>query len=237
MKIFAIADLHLGFSVQKPMAIFGAHWENHWDKIKAYWESHISEEDTILIPGDISWAMRLHEAQDDLKWLEALPGKKVCIRGNHDYWWDRPTKLNNAYHNITFLQSTAYFIEDLAICGTRGWECHPKEEADEEAERMRMVEREVSRLKLSLDAAKKAGASKIWVMLHYPPTAGNIASSPFTELMKQYPVTRVIYGHLHDEASWQMGLQGEHEGINYQLVSADYLAFRPLMIEEIEINR
>ena len=237
MKIFAIADLHLGFSVQKPMAIFGAHWEKHEEKIKAYWESQISEEDMVLIPGDISWAMRLNEARADLNWLEALPGKKICIRGNHDYWWDRPTKLNNAYHKITFLQSTAYLIGDLAICGSRGWECTPKEEAAKETERIRMVEREVGRLKLSLEAAKKAEAREIWVMLHYPPTAGDTVNSPFIELIKQYPVTKVIYGHLHDEASWQIGMQGEYDGINYELVSADYLAFKPLLIKEIEMNQ
>ena len=121
MKVFAIGDLHLGFNADKPMDIFGDRWWNHSIQLDVNWRKYISMEDIILIPGDISWAMRLNEAHLDLQWLNQLPGKKICVKGNHDYWWDRPKKLNTCYENIVFLQNDAYLLGDLAICGTRGW--------------------------------------------------------------------------------------------------------------------
>lgn len=212
------------------MDVFGPLWKAHPEKIKSHWEKLISSEDLVLIPGDISWAMRQKEADKDLKWLDHLPGRKVCIRGNHDYWWDRPTKLNKAYETITFLQNTAYLIGEIAICGCRGWELIMEEEPKEKDEQLRMIRREVERLKLSLKAAIKAGAAEIWVMMHYPPVAPEAESSDFLELMKAYPVTKVIYGHLHDPVSWQKCKKGLMDGRAYYLVAADYLAFKPSLI-------
>lgn len=229
MKIFALGDLHLGFQMDKPMNVFGDKWKDHSQRIEMNWKKEISEEDWVLIPGDLSWAMRLEEAKADLDWLEALPGKKICIRGNHDYWWDRPKKLNDSYKSIVFLQNTAYFIDRIAICGTRGWTCpNPTLFTEEDA---RLYERELMRLELSLKAAKEA--SEIWVMLHYPPTNAQEYTSPLIELLADYPVTKVIYGHLHDELSWQQSLIGTYNGIAYELVSADYLQFNPLYLGEI----
>ena len=228
MKIFAIGDLHLSHSLDKPMDLFGDHWSEHSQKIKQNWEKQITHEDIVLIPGDISWAMRLDEAKLDLDWLNRLPGKKICIRGNHDYWWDRPKKLSDAYPQMIFLQNTSYTLNHITFCGTRGWICPNSIHFTPEDERI--FARELARLKLSLDAAIKQGATEIWVMLHYPPTYGDDKNSPITELLKSYPIKRVIYGHLHDEVSWKSALKGDYEGIHYQLVSADYLDFSPLLL-------
>ena len=232
MNVFAIGDLHLSHTSNKPMHVFGVHWENHMDKIKAKWESNVTSEYIVLIPGDISWAMRLKEAGPDLEWLDELPGHKICIRGNHDYWWDRPSPLNRKYQHTYFLQNTTYLVGEVAICGTRGWSIGEQVEKIEETEKM--IARECGRLKLSLDAALKEKAKEIWVMIHYPPYVEDATTSPFIELMKQYPVTKVIYGHLHDASSWEKAKIGEYEGIMYQLVSADYLDFKPLLIARLE---
>lgn len=228
MNVFAIGDLHLSHKSNKPMDVFGQHWENHTKKLKANWEQVVSDEDIVLVPGDISWAMRLDEARMDLDWLDHLPGKKICIRGNHDYWWDRPSPLNRAYEHIYFLQNTAYQMGDIAICGTRGWSLGEGENPEENE---RLLQRECGRLKLSLEAAMKLDIKEIWVMLHYPPIDEGSETSPFIELMKHYPVTKVIYGHLHDALSWEKALVGRHEEIIYHLVSADYLNFKPLLLE------
>lgn len=228
MKIYAIGDLHLSHSLSKPMDVFGVHWEGHVQQIKTNWQKHIKEEDVVLVLGDISWATRLEEAKVDLDWLSQLPGKKICIRGNHDYWWDRPKKLAEAYPQIVFLQNNAFSIGEITLCGIRGWTCpNTSFFTDEDA---RLFNRELTRLKLSLEAAVKQGAQEIWVMLHYPPTYGKERTSPLTQLLKAYPVTRVIYGHLHDTASWEIAIQGEYEGILYELAAADYLHFNPLLL-------
>ncbi|WP_054743257.1 metallophosphoesterase [Cellulosilyticum ruminicola] len=232
MKVFAIGDLHLSSTTNKPMDIFGENWAQHEKQIEAHWRETIGKEDLILIPGDISWAMRLNEAQADLDFLESLPGQKVCIRGNHDYWWDRPGKLNRQYDSLYFLQNTAYFIGDIAICGTRGWLSPNEVKWDEEDERLYL--RELERLKLSLKAAMaNKDLKEIWVMVHYPPTYNKDMTSPLKALLKEYPVTRVIYGHLHDALSWKEALKGEEDGIIYSLVAADYIGFKPTMLTEI----
>ena len=231
MNLFAIGDLHLSHEANKPMDIFGTQWCGHEEKIKKNWETLVTSEDIVLVPGDISWAMRLNEATKDLAWLERLPGKKVCIKGNHDYWWDRTGPLNKLYEGVYFLQNTAYFIGDLAICGTRGWAVSSSDLLTREDEKM--IARECIRLKLSLDEACKKGCKAIWVLLHYPPCGEKSGQSPFIELIKAYPVTRVIYGHLHDEENWKHAMMGLYEGIHYQLVSADYLEFKPLWIAEV----
>lgn len=229
MKVYAIGDLHFSGGANKPMDVFGTHWTEHMARIKENWEAIVQEEDYVLIPGDISWAMRLKDAEEDLACIEALPGKKICIRGNHDYWWDRPGKLNKKYEKTYFLQNTAYPIGDICICGTRGWISPNMEWTEEDA---RLYARELERLKLSLEAAQDA--KEIWVMLHYPPTNHKDQVSPLMELLKHYPVTKVIYGHLHDEISWETALKGEICGIMYHLVAADYIRFEPVQIAEIE---
>jgi len=228
MALYTIGDLHLSFSSNKPMDIFGENWINHANKIKNNWEKKITEGDTVLIPGDISWAMRLDEAMVDLDWINSLPGRKILIRGNHDYWWSSITKLNNMFDKISFLQNNYYIYNDYAICGTRGWTCPNSVNFDDHDEKIYL--REIHRLRLSLDAALKDGFRNIIVMTHYPPTNDKLEPSGFTGTYEEYGVNMVVYGHLHNSDSYRMGLQGTIKGTEYRLVSSDYLNFDPLKI-------
>lgn len=228
MAVYAIGDLHLGSKVDKPMSVFGDNWINHKEKIEKSWYSYVEEEDVVLIPGDISWAMSLEDALDDLKWINDLPGKKVLIKGNHDYWWKSVTKLNQLYNNLFFLQNDFYNVEDIAICGTRGWVCPNDNYFFEQDDKI--YKREVQRLELSLNKAKQAGFEKLLVMLHYPPTNDKKEPSGFTELIKKYEVSQVVYGHLHGKASFNASLKGDNQGIRYHLVSCDFLKFNLLQV-------
>lgn len=233
MSVYAIADLHLGFDqrVNKPMDIYGPQWENHTEKLKTEWEKTIGADDTMLIPGDISWALKLDEAIADLDWIHRLPGKKVLIRGNHELWWKSVSKLNRMYDNMYFLQNTFYPCEGTAICGSRGWLC-PNEGGEFSASDEKIYKRELIRMELSLSAAKKAGYRDIIAMLHYPPTNDNRDPSGFTELFESYQVKTVIYGHLHRQEIFGKGLQGVRNGVEYHLVSFDYLEGKPKLIIE-----
>lgn len=200
MSIFAIADTHLsGNPPVKPMHIFGEHWEGHWAKIKSDWLSRVKPEDTVLLAGDISWAMKLDDAMTDLEEIMSLPGKKVMVKGNHDYWWQTIGKLNKAVNGaIFFIQNNFTAVGDLAICGSRGWFCpgDPAFGSDD----LPIYRREVERVKLSLEAAKKAGYTRKILMLHYPPLYHKSVSSGFTELFTEYQVELCIYGHLHSDS-------------------------------------
>ncbi|SDK08459.1 metallophosphoesterase [Natronincola ferrireducens] len=223
MALYAIGDLHLSNDVDKPMDVFGEHWTMHAMKIKENWLRKVKSDDTVLIPGDISWGMNMEEATKDLQWIEALPGKKILLKGNHDYWWGSISRLNNSFNNMEFLQNNFFTYEDYAICGTRGWICPNPYRFTKQDEKI--YHREIHRLRLSLDAAKLKGYNKIIGMLHYPPTNDLQQTSLFTEAFEAYNVDTVIYGHLHGEESYEGGLQGVHQGISYHLVSCDYLDF------------
>lgn len=223
MALYAIADLHLSFSVDKPMDVFGEAWLRHDEKIKEDWLLKVQPEDTVLIPGDISWATGFDEAKVDLQWIQDLPGKKIMIRGNHDYWWTSLTKMSQAFPEIFFLQNNFYEYDTHVICGTRGWNCPNKVNFDEHDEKI--YKRELIRLKLSLDSGKKR-QKPIIVMTHYPPTNDKFQPSGFTEIYEAYGVERVLYGHLHTDLSFVAGLKGLHGGIQYDLVSCDYLDFK-----------
>lgn len=229
MNIFAIGDLHLSFSNPKPMDIFGDNWTDHPEKIKAAWEAMVGEDDLVLIPGDISWAMNLEEAEPDLKYIAELPGRKVMIRGNHDYWWSTISKVRKFVDpSITVLQNDSVTIGDLTIAAARGWDCPGSYHFDEHDRQV--YEREIGRLKLSLDHAMKQKPEHLWVMLHYPPTNEKHQSSGFLEVLQQYPVEKVIYGHLHGKDGHRGALEGLHHGIEYHLVACDYINFTPLRL-------
>ncbi|MBP2650743.1 MAG: Calcineurin-like phosphoeSPTERase [Firmicutes bacterium] len=223
MKIFAIADTHLsGNPPYKPMSIFGDHWENHWEKIKTDWQTNVSEEDTVLLAGDISWAMKLEDALVDLNEIVALPGKKIIIKGNHDYWWQTIGKMTTAVNGqLTFLQNSFMGIDTYAVCGSRGWIC-PEDPYFGESDQS-IYAREVSRVKTSLKAARDAGYCRLILMLHYPPQYADLPSG-FTQLMEEYHVELCVFGHLHDEAIKIAPTQGN--GTVYHLVSADSLNFK-----------
>ncbi len=228
MALFVISDLHLSISSDKPMNVFGEHWQDHHMKIENNWKENVQEEDTILIPGDISWAMTLEHAKEDLEWINKLPGRKILLKGNHDYWWSSINKLNSMYHKMDFLQNNYYLYEDIAICGTRGWIC-PNDNKFTEHD-IKIYDREINRLKLSLDQAVKNNHSSIFVITHYPPTNDQKEPSEFTKLYEFYGVKKVFYGHLHGEESFKVGLMGNINGVNYYLTSCDYIDFKPLRI-------
>lgn len=227
MKIYAIGDLHLPGGLNKSMERFG--WKNHQQKIFQDWDERVQEEDLVLLAGDISWAMNLEDAALDLQEISRRRGKKIMIKGNHDYWWASLTKMQQRFPAISFLYNNYFRFADYAICGTRGWLC--PNDVWFGSEDLKIYRREINRLRLSLQEAKKNGAEKIICMIHYPPTNDKFEKSGFTDLFQEYGVEKVIYGHLHGEESFSAGIQGYHEGIEYFLVSCDYLGFRLKTIE------
>ncbi|OOM16434.1 metallophosphoesterase [Clostridium saccharobutylicum] len=228
MALYTISDLHLGFNVEKPMDIFGDKWKNHSEKIRENWINKVTDEDMVLIAGDISWSLKEQDSKYDLDWINELPGKKIISKGNHDYWWGSISKLNAMYENTKFLQNNFYVYEDYAICGTRGWMCPGGDKYTTKDEKI--YSREQIRLRLSLEAAKKKGFEKIIVMLHYPPTNEKFEESEFTKIIKEYAVEKVIYGHLHGPVLLGNVLNGYLDGIEYILSSADYIDFNPRRI-------
>ncbi|WP_446898339.1 metallophosphoesterase [Clostridium sp. LBM24168] len=227
MALFAISDLHLDKSGNKPMDVFGNNWFEHDRRIRENWLDKVFEDDTVLISGDISWAMDMENVLVDLEWIHELPGKKVFVKGNHDYWWTGIKKLNNLYEDMKFIQNNFYIYNDYAICGTRGWNCPGNENFTSHDQKI--YNREVLRLKNSLESASRENYKKFIVMMHYPPIDEKFMNSEFTNLFKEYGVEKVIYGHLHGE-SFSRVISGEINGIEYILTSADYINFNPIKI-------
>ncbi len=234
MSIFVIGDLHLSLNNPKPMDIFGEHWTGHEEKVRSNWIENVKENDLVILPGDFSWETYLVDTKQDFNYLNNLPGKKLLLKGNHDYWWTTVTSMRtflkeNNYTNIDFLYNNSYEFEDKIICGTRGWSIID-EEADE-----KLINRELIRLEISLqDGINKYGKDKeIIVFMHYPPITKNKMLTGeevrFVELMKKYNVKRCYYGHLHG-ASISEAVEGNVEGIYFKLVSADGLDFKLLKI-------
>ena len=211
------------------MDIFGPNWVNHYERVKKNWEDTVKEEDLVIIAGDVSWGLRQDEAMADLDWIHELPGTKVVIKGNHDLWWTSITKLNKLYDDMTFLQNHCYMTEDkTAVCGSRGWIC-PGTEGFDDHDR-KIYERELLRLKFSLDEAKAGGARRIIGVLHYPPTNDKMQPSGFTELLSEYGAEICVYGHLHGREAFKNGIKGILNGVEYRLVSLDYLEAQPELI-------
>ena len=222
--IYGIGDLHLDNTKTKPMDIFGSLWINHEEKIFSNWKKVVSNEDVVLIPGDISWAMNIEEAYFDLKKIDLLPGKKVITKGNHDYWWESKRKLNSLeLKSIFFLQNESFDFNKVSISGTRGWISKDSEGFDSHDEKI--FSRELNRLNLSL-SQKKENIDKRIVMLHYPPFNMDLTPNEFVSLMKEKKVDLCIYGHLHGEGHRYV-VEGLIEGIEFLCVSSDYLNFCP----------
>ncbi|QDR80172.1 metallophosphoesterase [Sporomusa termitida] len=225
MKIFAIADTHLsGLPPAKPMSIFGRHWEGHWDKIRASWQEQVAPEDVVLIAGDISWAMKLPEALTDLNAIAGLPGRKIVVRGNHDYWWQSVSKMTKAVEGkIEFLNNSFAGAGEWAICGSRGWTC-PEDPLFKTADQP-IFNRELLRVEASLAAARTAGFSRILLMLHFPPFYDHNTETGFAGLIAKYKAAICIYGHLHGE-SIKNAATGMINGAAHYLVSCDALNFK-----------
>ena len=228
MSLYAIGDLHFSKAVNKPMHIFGDNWHNHEEKITMNWKNVIKDDDIVLVLGDTSWGTKLEEAKQDLDTIDELPGKKIFIKGNHDYWWTTVTGLNKLYDNMKFLQTNFYEYGEYAICGSRGWICPNNFKFDEDDEKI--YKREINRIKLSLNNAKKQGFEKFIVITHYPPTNDRLDDSEFTKLFEEFKVEKVIYGHLHGKESYKMGLRGMRNNVEYILASCDYINFELLKI-------
>ena len=228
MSLYALGDLHFSTAVNKPMNIFGNNWEGHESKIIDNWKEKVKDDDTVLVLGDTSWGINLGEASQDLDIIDQLPGKKIFIKGNHDYWWTTVTNLNKLYENMNFLQTNFYDYEDYAICGGRGWMC-PNDVKFDENDRKIYI-REENRIRLSLQSAVKKGYSKLIVITHYPPTNDKLEDSIFTKLYEEYNVEKVIYGHLHGKDSFKMGLKGVRNGVEYTLASCDYIDFNLVQV-------
>lgn len=224
MSIFVIADLHLSFKNNKPMDIFGENWENHEKKIEDNWRKKVTEKDLVILPGDFSWAMKLEDTFQDFQYLNSLPGKKLLLKGNHDYWWNTLTKMRNYlkennFENIDFIQNNYYEYENTVITGTHGWIINGKEDD------MKILRREKLRLELELTAITKqyGNEKEIIVFTHYPPYEKNEYS--FSELFEKYNVKKCYYGHLHGEQAYGNIKDFEYNNVEYKLISADYLNF------------
>ncbi len=226
MHIYAIGDLHLsGDPPTKPMEIFGEHWANHKAKVAANWLATITEDDTVIICGDISWALQLPEADPDLNWIAQLPGHKILLRGNHDYWWTTLKKMQNRWgEQYQFLQNNCIMVEDIAICGTRGWVLPSAEKFTAEDEKI--YQREGIRLELSLKEALKHNPRQIIVALHYPPLFAAEEETVFTQLLEKYQVQDCIYGHIHGGANHIPVFEETRKGVRYKLTSCDTQEFK-----------
>lgn len=227
MELYAISDLHLALSSDKPMDIFGQNWYKHDEKIKENWLKKIQEQDTVLIAGDISWSMKMNDGLKDLEWIHKLPGRKILIKGNHDYWWTSITKLNNLYDDMFFIQNNFFTYKDYAICGTRGWILPSSENYTSHDEKI--YAREIIRLKLSLGEAHKAGYRKFIVMTHYPAANENMEDTEFTKIFEEYAVEMVIYGHLHGPVLKNIKNFSKN-GVNYIMTSCDFIDFNPIKL-------
>lgn len=244
MSIYVIGDLHLSFNENKPMNIFGDNWSGHEEKIKKDWIEKVTDNDYVILPGDFSWSMKLEDTEKDFEYIDKLPGKKLLLKGNHDYWWNTVTKMRKFleaknFKNIDFIYNQGYVLENYIIAGTRGWSML-EEEKDE-----KVLNRELARLEASIkDGLQKAckdsnmenaqyGNSKeqkeLIVFMHYPPISNNKIlnheEAQFVEIMKKYNVKKCFYGHLHG-ISIKDAFEGEFEEIKFKLVSADGLNFK-----------
>lgn len=230
MALWAIGDFHLASQVDKSMDRFGLVWHHHEDKIWKNFHAMVKLEDTTVITGDHSWGHKLHECEQDLLFIENLPGRKILLRGNHDTFWNanKTPRLNERFQGrLEFLQNNFYTYKDYALVGTKGI-CYEGRDSYEHFEKL--LEREIKRLTLSFDKAKEAGYEKFLMFLHYPPTSLGEEESPFTRIAEENGVEQVIYSHCHGAARFDDSFHGEVRGVTYHLVSGDYLNFKPLKI-------
>ena len=230
MALYALGDLHLAYQSEKTMDIFGKVWKNHEKKTEKNCRGIMTEDDTLVLVGDHSWGRRLEECEYDLRFIENLPGRKILVRGNHDNFWDakKTQRLNDIFKDrLYFLQNNFYSYKDYAIVGTKGY-CYEGLDTREHA--AMLVEREAKRLKVSFEEARKAGFEKFIMFLHYPPTELGEKTSRFTYMAEAYGVSQVVYAHCHGRERFHDSLLGSVNGIEYSLVSGDFLDFKPKLI-------
>lgn len=228
MSLFAIGDLHLCIGVpEKTMNIFGG-WDNYMELIEKNWKELVNTDDTVLICGDVSWGMTLEQAEQDFSFIDGLAGRKIILKGNHDYWWASRKKMEDffkakGFSTLNILHNNCFSYGKYGICGTRGWVSINGETADE-----KVLKREVQRLETSVTMAESQGLEPL-VFLHYPPVYGNTCNYDILEVLYRHRIKRCYYGHLHG-SSHRYAINGERDGVNFQLISGDFLQFRPLKI-------
>lgn len=237
MKLFVIGDPHLGLSVDKPMELFGKRWDNHVERMEINWNKHVSPEDTVIVAGDISWGLRLEEAAEDLRFLHRLPGRKILLRGNHDYWWSTLSKLKTFteeenLNSLHFLQNNAIPVgSDFVVAGTRSW-IKPDDPEFNEQDR-KIDARELIRLQLSLEEAKpyQEEGRRLVVVTHYPPMNRDISPGPWTRAIRNAGAWQAFFGHIHQTRSPYCFSGRIVDEVPYSLISADYLGFNPHLVE------
>ncbi len=226
MSLFVMADLHLcKGNPEKTMSIFNG-WQNYQELIEKNWKELISDSDTIVLPGDISWGMSLKEAAPDFKFIEQLPGQKIVIKGNHDYWWTTNKKMEDFFAaegctSIKILHNNHYRYGEYGICGTRGWVNMPGETQDE-----KVLRREVQRLETSIRSALDEGLKPI-VFLHYPPIFATNFNYDILDVLYRYKIEECYYGHIHGKSAHDLCVKNTYDGINFHLIAGDYLQFIP----------
>lgn len=228
MSLFAIADLHLSLSADKPMDVFHG-WENYVQRLEKNWRTLITENDTVVIAGDISWGMRLEETEKDFAFLHALPGKKLLLKGNHDYWWSTRAKIvaylqSFGYDDIEIVHNSACRVGEISVCGSRGWMCRAITEEDK-----KIVRREAGRIETSIRLAEQLGGTPV-VFLHYPPVYDGVESTEILDVLERHHIRECYFGHIHGSQASRRSLLGEYRGIRMRLISADHVAFMPVLV-------
>lgn len=227
MALYVIGDLHLSFGTDKPMDVFGGAWVNYMQKLEEGMRV-VRPEDTTVLAGDLTWGLDLKGAEQDFAFIHSIPGRKIILKGNHDYWWSTASKFyqfcaQHGWEDMLILNNNCYFYEDLAICGTRGWFFEEEKHTEHDA---KVFHRELMRLETSL---KAAGDRQKLCFLHYPPRYRGYECMEILEMMRKYGVSDCYYGHLHGD-SHKLAIQGECNGVRLHMISADYLNFRPYQI-------
>lgn len=239
MSLFVLADLHLSSDGSKSMEVFGPRWKDYQTKIEKNWRAVINPEDTVIIPGDISWSLKLEDTLEDFRFLDSLPGTKLIGKGNHDFWWATLSKMQaffdqNKFETLKILYNNAYRTEDCIVCGTRGWFVEENQQNTVgEVDYSRIVNREVVRLRLSLEEARKlqeqeADRLPILVFLHFPPVWNGFICREIVDLLKEYEIKSCYFGHIH--GAYYAKRTQEFEGIDFTLCAADYLNFAPMPV-------
>ena len=239
MAVFVISDLHLDtVTNQKSMEVFGNRWQGYMEKIKNNWNRLVTDNDTVIIPGDISWALATADSIPDLKWIDSLKGKKIIMKGNHDFWWTTVSKLKKAFcensiNTIDILYNNALEVENFILAGSRGWFVDRSVQGAKAAlvDHSKIINREVIRLKLSLDNARKlqeASGKEIIAFFHFPPVWGDFECLEILNTLKEYNITRCYFGHIH--GCYAQGSIFKWENIEFRMISADFIDFIPQII-------
>ncbi len=228
MSLFVIADLHLSLGTDKPMDVFSG-WNNYVERLEENWKKIITNNDTVVIPGDISWGMKIEDCYNDFDFINKLPGKKIFSKGNHDYWWATKRKIEtylteNNFDTISVLFNNAFTVDGYTVCGTRGWFLESESDND-----VKVLNRELGRLRMSIEEGLKLGG-EIVVFLHYPPVYGSTECTEIMNVLLDYGIKKCYYGHIHGSGNMKNAVEGVYKGIDFKLISCDRLGFVPMLV-------